>query len=211
MKSKNILLSGFGSITAFVLWTFLVKIIDVKAIGPDCSKVGFASLNGFFHDLTGVNFHLYILTDWLGLIPISFMFGFAIFGFIQFLKRKSLLKVDTDILILGGFYIVMTMFYLFFENFIINYRPVLIEGILEASYPSSTTLMVMCVMPTAAIQLNRRIKNMKFRKTAVYLINIFTVFMVLARLVSGVHWITDIIGGIFLSMGLVLIFSAITE
>jgi undecaprenyl-diphosphatase len=105
----------------------------------------------------------------------------------------------------------MAAAYLFFEIFVINYRPVLIEGILEASYPSSTTLLAMCVMPTAAIQLNRRIKSIKFRKAAVCSINIFTVFMVLARLISGVHWLTDIIGGIFLSMGLVLIYYAVTE
>lgn len=204
MKNKKIMIAGIGSIAAFVLWTFLVKIIDVKSIGPKGSSVGFASLNGFFHNLTGVNFDLYVVTDWLGLVPLCFMFGFAVFGFIRLIKRKNVFKVDTDILLLGGFYIIMTAVYFFFEVFVINFRPVLIDGILEASYPSSTTLLVTCIMPTAAIQLNRRIKNPKFRKAAVYSINVFTVFMVFARLVSGVHWITDIIGGILFSTGLVL-------
>ena len=211
MKNKKILLSGFGSISAFILWTALVKNIGIGYIGPKGSSVGFSSINGFFHKLTGVNFNIYTLTDWLGLVPVCFMSGFAILGFIQLIKRKNISKVDTDILILGGFYIIMAAAYLFFEIFVINYRPVLIEGILEASYPSSTTLLAMCVMPTAAIQLNRRIKSIKFRKAAVCSINIFTVFMVLARLISGVHWLTDIIGGIFLSMGLVLIYYAVTE
>lgn len=211
MKNKKILITGITMICAFIIWTFLVKTVDVKAIGPEGSYVGFASLNGFFHKLTGVNFDLYILTDWLGLVPVCFMSGFAILGFLQLVKRKNLFKVDKDILMLGGFYIVMAAVYLFFENFVINYRPVLINGILEASYPSSTTLLVTCVMPSSAILLNRKIKNSGSRKTAVYLINIFTVFMVIARLVSGVHWVTDIIGGLILSAGLVFSYYSLTE
>ena len=196
MKNKKITITGIAIIFAFIIWTFLVKTVDVKAIGPEGSYVGFAQLNGFFHELTGVNFDLYNLTDWLGLVPVCFMSGFAILGFFQLAKRKNLFKVDKDILMLGGFYIVMAAVYFFFENFVINYRPVLINGILEASYPSSTTLLVTCVMPSSAILLNRKIKNSVSRKTAVYLISIFTVFMVIARLFSGVHWVTDIIGGL---------------
>ena len=211
MKNKKILITGTAMICAFIIWTFLVKTVDVKAIGPEGSCVGFASLNGFFHKLTGFNFDLYILTDWLGLVPVCFMSGFAILGFLQLVKRKNLFKVDKDILMLGGFYIVMAAVYLFFENFVINYRPVLINGILEASYPSSTTLLVTCVMPSSAILLNRKIKNIGLRKAAVFLISIFTVFMVIARLVSGVHWITDIIGGLILSAGLVLSYYSLTE
>ena len=211
MKNKKILITGITMICAFIIWTFLVKTVDVKAIGPEGSYVGFASLNGFFHKLTGVNFDLYILTDWLGLVPVCFMSGFAILGFLQLVKRKNLFKVDKDILMLGGFYTVMAAVYLFFENFVINYRPVLINGILEASYPSSTTLFVTCVMPSSAILLNRKIKNSGSRKNAVFLISIFTVFMVIARLVSGVHWVTDIIGGLILSAGLVLSYYSLTE
>ena len=210
MKNKKMV---FGSIclAVFALWTVLLKIIDVEPIGPKGSSVGFASLNGFFHNLTGVNMDLYIITDWFGLVPVFFIFGFGIFGFVQLIRRKSLLKVDFDILLLGGFYVIMAAAYLFFENFVINYRPVLIEGILEASYPSSTTLLVMCVMPAAAIQLDKRIKNLKFKKICVSLIAVFTVFMVAARIISGVHWVTDIIGGIFLSVGLVAVYCGITD
>lgn len=211
MKKRKFMFAGLTSIIAFVLWTLLLKNVDVKAIGPKGSEVGFSSLNGFFHNLISVNKDLYILTDLLGIVPIFFMLGFTVLGFIQLLKRKNLFKVDSDILVLGGFYIVMAAIYLFFESFVINYRPVLIESILEASYPSSTTLLVMCVMLTAAIQLNRRIKNIKLRKIAVHLIYFFTAFMVLARIISGVHWITDIIGGLLFSAGFILIYYAITE
>ena len=208
-KNKKRLALGVSLVVAFVLWTVLVRFVDVQAIGPDGSSVGLATLNRFVHELTGVNWILYTVTDWLGLVPIAVALGFAILGLVQLIKRKSLWKVDYSILALGVFYIVVMAAYIFFEIVIINYRPTLIDGYLEASYPSSTTMLVMCVMPTAAIQLNVRIKNTVFRRCAVIIIVAFTAFMVIGRLISGVHWISDIIGGALLSAGLVIIYYSI--
>ena len=187
----------------FIIWTVLVSTIDVKPVGPHGSSVGFATLNGCFHEFTGLYMNLYIITDWLSLIPVCFIIGFGSLGLMQLIKRKNILKVDFDILILGAFYVIVMAIYLLFESLVINFRPVLINGIMEASYPSSTTLLVLFVMSTAMIQLNNRIKNTKFKKCAELLIIAFIVFMVTARLLSGVHWLSDIIGGIFLSAGLV--------
>ena len=206
-KNKKRLVLGVSLVVAFVLWTILVCFVDVRAIGPEGSSVGFAALNGFVHELTGVNWFLYTITDWLGIVPIAVALGFAILGLVQLIKRKSLWKVDHRILALGVFYIVVMAAYIFFEVVVINYRPTLIDGYLEASYPSSTTMLVMCVMPTAAMQLNVRIKNTVLRRCAVITIVAFTAFMVIGRLVSGVHWITDIIGGALLSAGLVTMYN----
>ena len=205
-KNRKIVLIGFVALALFVVWTVLVKLIDVQAIGPEKSCVGFAGLNSSVHRLTGVNMALYNATDWLSIIPMCFILSFAILGLVQLINRKSLLKVDSDILILGGFYVAVMLAYLFFEVYAINYRPVLIEGILEVSYPSSTTLLVMCVMPTAVMQLKRIIKNKYVKKAVACAINAFTVFMVIGRILSGVHWITDIIGGAILSIGLVMLY-----
>ena len=131
---------------AFFLWTATIQFIDVQTIGPQGSSVGFATLNGFVHNLTGVHMYLYTITDWLGLVSLAFVMGFALLGLVQWIKRKYLLKVDYSILVLGGFYIVVMAVYVLFEVFVVNYRPVLIGGILEASYPSSTTMLVMCVI-----------------------------------------------------------------
>ena len=193
----------------FVLWTAAVYYLDVQSIGPNGSSVGFARLNGFFHRLTGVHMLIYTITDWLGLVPLCVVLGFAMLGLVQLIKRRSLLKVDTDILVLGGFYIVVMAAYVFFELFVINYRPVLINGYLEASYPSSTTLLVLCVMPTAMMQLYGRIRNEKLRTVTLVLIGVFTIFMVVGRLVSGVHWLTDIIGGVLLSARLVMLYHSV--
>ena len=205
-QNKKNLYTAISFLMAFILWTFAVKFIDVQAIGPQSSNVGFAVLNRLVHNLTGVHMSLYTITDWLGLVPIAFAFGFALLGLMQWIKRKKLKKVDYSIFVLGGFYIVVMSVYVLFEIIVINYRPVLIEGFLEASYPSSTTMLVMCVMPTAIMQFNSRIKNKKLRHFIAGLLTAFIVFMVAARLISGVHWFTDIIGGILLSTGLVVLY-----
>ena len=194
---------------AFVMWTVAIRFVDVQAIGPQESSVGFATINQFVHNLTGVHMSLYTITDWLGLLPLMFVMGFGTLGLIQWIKRKHLLKVDYSILVLGGFYIVVMAAYVLFEVLVINYRPVLINGILEASYPSSTTMLVMCVMPTAIMQFDTRIKNDVLKRCVTYAITAFIVFMVIGRLVSGVHWFTDIIGGALFSTGLVLMHRAI--
>ena len=198
-------------LVAFVTWTLLVRFVDVRGIGPRGSSVGFATLNQFVHNATGTNMALYVITDWLGLVPIATALGFAALGLCQWVGRRSILKVDRSIIALGVFYIAVMSAYVFFEYAVINYRPVLIEGVLEASYPSSTTLLTLCVMPTAAMQLRARIKNGILRSISVLVILIFTAFMIVGRILSGVHWITDIIGGIILSAGLTSAYTAAAE
>jgi undecaprenyl-diphosphatase len=210
MKKKYLCIS-ISSLLAFVMWTLLVCFVDVRAIGPNGSSVGFAALNGFVHEKIGTNMYLYNITDWLGLVPIGVALGFAILGLIQLIKRKSLLRVDRSILALGVFYIIVVAVYLFFESVIINYRPVLIEGCLEASYPSSTTMLVTCVMPSAAMQAKERIKNKALRQGVIIVIIAFIAFMVVGRLLSGVHWITDIIGGALFSLGVVMAYKSFLQ
>ncbi len=210
MKKKYLCIS-ISSLLAFALWTLLLCFVDVRVIGPEGSSVGFSALNGFVHEKIGVNMYLYNITDWLGLVPIGVALGFAILGLIQLIKRKSLLRVDRSILALGVFYIIVVAVYLFFEIVVINYRPVLIEGCLEASYPSSTTMLVTCVMPSAAMQAKERIKNKALRKGVIIAIIAFIAFMVVGRLLSGVHWITDIIGGALFSLGVVMAYKSFLQ
>ena len=210
VNTKKLLIAA-GMLVAFVLWTAAIQIFDVQTIGPRESTVGFATINRFVHNLTGVHMSLYTITDWLGLVPFAFSFGFGLLGLVQLIKRKSLKKVDYSIRALGIFYIAVIASYILFEIIVVNYRPVLIEGILEASYPSSTTMLVMCVMPTAAIQFNARIRNKFLCRLVVLVISAFVAFMVIGRLISGVHWFTDIVGGALLSAGLVMIYCSFIE
>ena len=207
--NKKALFASLLFLLAFTLWTMAVLFFDVKAVGPLGSFVGLAKINTAFHDFTGVHLSLYIITDWLGLVPIAIAFSFAMLGLVQWIKRKRLSKVDHDILLLGGFYTAVFSAYVIFEYLAVNYRPVLIEGILEPSYPSSTTLLVLCVLPTAMHQFHMRIKNKLLRMLTILLACAFTVFTVAARLISGVHWLSDIIGGVLLSASLVMAYYAL--
>ena len=208
MKKNQNLLAGTFLLVGFAVWTFLIQMVDVQPIGPNGSSVGFAMLNGWFHQLTGVHWMLYILTDWLGLVPIFVCLIFAGVGFVQLVQRKSLFKVDLDIILLGVYYVLVIFGYLLFEMVPINYRPVLIEGFLEASYPSSTTLLVLSVMPTLYFQAQRRLTPNALRQTICIFSILFSAFMVIGRLVSGVHWLTDIVGAVLLSNGIFLIYKA---
>ena len=198
-------------LVSFAVWTILLKYLDLKPIGPDNSTVGFATINGYFHRLTGTNMTIYTITDWLGLVPIFVVLFFGVIGLAEWIKRKSILKVDFGILTLGIFYIVVMLVYILFEKVVINYRPVLINGHLEVSYPSSTTLLCMCVMPTAIIQFKRLIKSKFLSQSITFAIVTFTAFMVIGRLLSGVHWLSDIIGGILLSAGLVTMYYSVNK
>lgn len=209
-ETKRPLGAGLCLLAAFALWTAAVRTIDVAPIGPLGSSVGFAALNDFFHRLTGVHWALYHITDWLSLVPVAIAGGFALLGLSQWSRRRNLLRVDADILALGGFYLAVIAAYALFEVAVVNRRPVLIDGILEASYPSSTTVLVLCVTPTAAMQLRTRLRGPHMRLWCPRILSAYAILMVTGRLISGVHWLTDIIGGILLSAGLVMIWRALT-
>ena len=210
-QATRYLAKGISFLILFALWTIAVRLVDVQPIGPQGSEVGFAALNGWFHNLTGVHMQLYVITDWLSLVPLAVVAIFGLLGLTQWIKRKSILKVDGSILALGIFYVAAMGSFLLFEKVVVNFRPVLIDGVLEASYPSSTTLLVMCVMPTAMMQLCERVKNQALRRWLLILIGAFTAFMVLGRVLSGVHWLTDIVGGMLLGGGLIMMYRFITN
>ena len=208
-NGKRVLLIGSMFVVLFAVWTALIQIVDVQPIGQNGTDIGFASFNSWFHKLTGVHMTIYTITDWLGLIPLFVCMIFGGIGFVQFVKRRSLFKVDYDIILLGIYYVIVIFGYLIFEMIPINYRPILIDGFMEASYPSSTTLLVLSVMPTLILQVNQRLENIVVKKTICILASTFSAFMVIGRLVSGAHWFTDVVGSIMLSAGLFYVYKAV--
>ena len=210
MKNKKLIMA-IALLLCFAFWTLLILTIDVRSVGVNNTDIGFATLNMWFHNLTGVHMPLYVITDWLSLIPLSVCSLFAGIGLGQLIKRKSLKKVDMDIILLGVYYLLVIICFTGFEFIPINYRPILIDGVMEVSYPSSTTLLVLCVMPTMVFQAKRRLTNKHFRNITCIFTYLYSTFMVIGRLFSGVHWFTDIIGGILLSAGLFLMYVATVE
>lgn len=207
MKKKNIIISVVLVLIA-VIYTILVKNVDLGAIGPENSVVGFSSINKAFADFVGVNMKLYDISEYLGYLPLLMAGLYGLFGLKQLITRKSLFKVDKEIFALGVFYVVVVAMYVLFEVVIINYRPTLIEGELEASYPSSHTLMSLCICGSAII-----INLLKYKGKYSKYINICSLILMLAivllRLFSGVHWLTDIVGGVVISSCLLYIFYSV--
>ena len=205
-RRKEILLCG-GLFAVAIIYTLLVKYIDVQEIGPNDSLVGFATINNFMFNLTGVNMLWYDITDWWGFVPLFIAFIYAMIGFIQMIKRRNILKVDKEILGLCVYYIIVIGLYIFFETCIINYRPTLMDGILEASYPSSHTLLSVCICGSSLIINKYLFKNRNFFK-AENIISILSILViVIGRFISGVHWFTDIVGAILISIALLKAFN----
>lgn len=204
MKNKKNILICVLLVLISIIYTLLVKYVDTSTIGPNGSVVGFSSLNSFVFNLTGNNMTLYKITEILGIIPILVALMYAVIGLIQVIDRKSL-KVDKELIALGILYIIVILIYVFFEKCIINYRPVIIDGVLEASYPSSHTLLSICICGSALL-INKYLFNNKKIYKYINIISIISmVLIVLGRLLSGVHWASDIIGSIIISITLLKI------
>ena len=208
-NGKQVLFFGGIFIVAFAIWIALIQMVDVQPLGQNGTNIGFAKFNCWFHRLTDVNITIYTITDWMGLIPLVVCLIFAGIGLVQLIKRRSLFEVDSDIIVLGLYYVVVILSYFIFEIIPINYRPILINGVMETSYPYSTTLLVLCVMPTLIEQIQRRLSSVVVKRIVTILAITFSAFMVIGRLISGVHWFTDIVGGVLLSAGLFTIYKAV--
>lgn len=201
---------GLGLLILFLVFTVLVEYVDVKPIGRQGTDVGFASVNEDFHNFFGESKTIYKVTEIVGYIGIAAAGIFAVIGLLQLIKRKSLWKVDKDILLLGGLYAVLLVCYILFEKILINYRPPFCaEDALEASYPSSHTLMLLGIMASTVMQVLYRLKDSKLRVFCSSLCGVIALVVIIGRAVCGVHWFTDIIGGLLLSAALSWIYYAV--
>lgn len=207
-KLRRPLLASLILFLLFLALTAALLVVDVRPIGPNGSSVGLAALNGFVAQAVGIHLFWYVLTDWLGVAALFAAAGFALLGAVQLIKRRSLRAVDPDILALGGVYLFAIAAYIFFEVFVVNSRPTLLDGVLEASYPSSHTMLVLCILGTALLQARLRLKGK--RKTAVQVFCVLVMAVtVIGRLLSGVHWFTDLLGGLLLGFSLVMLYLAV--
>ena len=206
--NKNII-SAVVSGGLFLLLILLVSFVDVQTVPATGMEMGLSHINFAFSNLIGVNPLLYTLTTVLGIFLILVVVWFGLKGLMQLIHRKSLLKVDREILTLGGLYVVLALVYVFFEKVIINYRPIIMEGETEAeaSFPSSHTMLVCVVMGSAIMLLGRYIKDEKTRRVLKIVFYLVIAVTVLGRLFSGVHWLTDILGGVLISICLLSIFA----
>ncbi len=210
MKRRGFLISAVSALSAVIL-IVLVRCVDVAPIGAEGTSIGLSHLNRYVFELFGVNLLWYTITDWLGIAAILTAIVFAITGSAQLIKRKSLLKVDREILTLGGLYIIVIGLYLFFENVIVNYRPIIMPDNTrpEASFPSSHTMIVCVIMGSAMMLIEKYIKGKGLQRSLRAICAVIIGVTVVGRLISGVHWFTDILGGILISAALLSLYKEV--
>lgn len=213
MKNKGCYALGGISAVISLLIIAMVRMVDVSAIGPNGTSIGLSHINQKVHETVGVNQIWYDITEILGGVAILVAGIFALVGFVQLVKGKSLAKVDKEIYAVGGLYAVVVVLYALFEKVIINYRPVIMDGETapEASFPSSHTMLTCVVMGSAIILIGKYIQSEGLKKILQIAAAVILIVTVVGRLISGVHWFSDIMGGIFISLTLVSIFAGIVK
>lgn len=206
---KNIILSCI-LIVAAIVFTILVKSVDVQNVGINGTAIGFSSINKEIFETIGQNSMFYKISEILGYFALALVGCYALIGLYQLIKRKSLLKVDKEIIALGCFYVLVLGLYFLFDKLCINYRPVLENGKLEASFPSSHTMLAICVC-VSAVWINKKLFKSDMTKIFNALLLTVVVGTVFARLLAGVHWFTDIVGGIIISSALLMVFKTVLQ
>ena len=211
MKTKTV--AAVICLVLFLLLIAAVKTVDVAPIGPEETSIGLSGINGAIHEATGVSKLLYKLTIYLGYLSILAGLCFALFGLIQLIQRKSLLKVDREILVLGCLLVVLALLYVLFEFVVIDFRPVVMPGEAhpEASFPSSHTMLTFVILGSIMMIIGRYVKNRSLRTLIQVICGLLILVMVFGRLLSGVHWFTDILGGVLISGALLFLFAAVLD
>ena len=201
------------SVLFFALFLALIAVVttvDVAAIGPEGTKIGLSHLNQAVHEALGENMgFLYSFTKYLGYLAI--LLAVCVLGVcaVQLIYRKSLQKVDKALLGLAVLYVAVGVLYVLFEKVIINYRPMIMPG--EASFPSTHTMLFCTVLGSAAMVSGRYLNDERKALLVKVACGVLLILGVAFRLGSGVHWLTDICGGVLISSALLLAFSAYLE
>lgn len=213
MNTKNKAIASGVSMILFLCLIVLVRTVDVAAIGAAGTSIGLSTVNGAVHTLFGVSTFWYNVTSVLGVVAILVVAAFGLFGLYQLIQRKNIFAVDKEILALGGLYVVMAVVYVFFEKVIVNYRPIIMADAVEAeaSFPSSHTMLICVIMGSAAMLLKKYVQDDTLRFVLGMVCNVIMAVTVIGRLICGVHWFTDILGGVLISAVLLFAYSAIID
>lgn len=208
-ENKKYFITAGVMFVLFIIFTILVSLVDVQAIGPQNSEVGFATINGKIASSIQYNESIYKLSEVLGYFAILTVGIFGLFGVMQLFIKKGFTKVDKDLYILAAMYAGVLVCYVIFEKVIINYRPVILEEGLEASYPSSHTMMSVAFMLAAIQQFSMRLKDSIVKKIILVACFVIGAAIIVTRFLAGVHWLTDIIGGVLLASAWFMLYYSI--
>lgn len=213
MKNNNLLnkkrdipyIVALAAFAGFAVLIILLSCADVR-VAPNGGKIGLGKMNITVSYALGYGETWYKISKILGYVVLAAaVFNVAVTVW-QYFKRKKLIAVDREFLCLCGLYAAVAVVYVAFELFPVNFRPTSSGNNLEASFPSSHALLALTVCGSSAIVAFRKIGSRPWRIAAITAESVLAVALVASRTLSGVHWITDVIGSVILSVALVSCF-----
>lgn len=209
MKKIKCFIMPVGLLFLFVIYAWMIGHIDTAAIGPFESEVGFATINGPIAAVLKFNSFFYLISKILLAAAFGVVGCFVLLGIVQLVKGKSFAKVDSGIYGMAGVYVCIALCYVFFEKIIINFRPIVFPGEgLEASFPSTHTMVTVAIFVSAALYFIAFLEKREIRKTLMIICLVMAAAMPIVRLLSGVHWLTDIVGGVILGITIACFYGA---
>lgn len=205
---KNILNFSItaGLFLVFAIFTILVKFVDTSVVATTGTQIGLSSINKPLFDFFGANETWGTISTLLFVIAGVVVLTLATIAVVEMIKSKSLFKINHKLLLVALLYVLTAIFYVIFEFVIINYRPLLDEGLIKASYPSSHTLLICVVCLSACLIVPDYIKSNPLKITITTILCLISVLAPITRLLAGMHWFTDVVASIILSLALVMLY-----
>ncbi|MCR4792357.1 MAG: phosphatase PAP2 family protein [Lachnospiraceae bacterium] len=204
-----------------ITWIMMIKFYDVYTIGPQGTEIGLSSLNLWFRDLfdypaLGFFRTPYLITEFIGYLSLLLCGFWGCIGIYQWVKEKDINAVDKTIFATGVLYAITIVLYVVFEKLVVNYRPIIMPGDseVEPSFPSSHTMLSIIALGSTHYLIGYFLEDTKYKKLIRPLqiaCSVLIAVCVIGRLVCGVHWFSDIVGGILISTTLLIIYSFFAE
>ncbi len=218
MTKKQIALLAAASLCLLLFLGLILAVlfVDVAPIGPEGSSIGLSTINGAVHDMLVYNETIYKVTEILGYATIAVAFIYTTVQgtrystkCIQDKKYRRFLRIwDRGEYMKLLVFVAAGVLYVLFEFVIINYRPIILPGEeLEASFPSSHTLLAVAFIGPAIHDAIVKEKSKTAKWVLAASFAVLMVAVVVGRFISGVHWLTDILGGLLIGSTLVLTYA----
>lgn len=190
-KSLDIIISILWLI--LLIFTILVSFVDVKIYNVTNTEIGLYSLNKIFLVNSINSNYINIISNGIFLICLLVIILMLLLITFEYFKTKKINKNNLNFII---HFLIMVLIWIIFDKIlIINYRPILINGNIEGSYPSTHVMVSTFVLLFLSDKLKKIFKNDKI----FYIISIgLIIIQSISRILLTMHWFTDIIGGLLI-------------
>lgn len=193
----------------FLVLTVSLLLVDVQSAGAQ--TVGWASLNFWWHDLISVQHGWHIVSNIVATVTLLALCAMVVWQFIIMLRGKSFRAFLKQWLAFDITVILLVLCYVLFQIVVVNYRPIMIDGMAEVSYPSSHILLFATLLPLIVCECWHNVPSKVWRRVIAVSALVLMVVGIVARALCGYHWLTDSVGALLLSAALVAWYKVMTQ